>query len=261
MLKSILITIIISLGSLLYAQKSNYAVEVAAFAEPVNNGHFKDIAGVYETLDANYIYRYYLDAKDLEEAQSKQKEALNAGFVNARVINFETLRSQCDVTCQYIAPKATGNRIAPFVSKKEVTNNITNLRCIFFDFDRYFLRDDAKEELKRLAVVMRQQSTCTVDLNGHTDAKGSQEYNTRLAKNRTAAAKKYLIQLGIASSRVAEKTYGENDPIAINNYSNGQDATIGRQYNRRVAFTLRNQQGKVIGIVDEIRVPDNLQQD
>lgn len=260
MLKTALITVIVALCNLLYAQKSNYAVEVAAFAQPVDNGHFKDIAGVYETLDGNYIYRYYLDANDLEDAQTKQKKAVNAGFVNARVINFENLRSQCDVSCQYIAPKATGNKIAPFVPKKEITNNITNLRCIFFDFDRYFLREDAKEELNRLAIVMRQQPTCTVDLNGHTDAKGSQAYNTQLAKNRTATAKKYLVKLGIAAHRIAEKTYGEKDPIAINNYSDGQDATVGRQYNRRVDFTLRDQQGKIIRIVDKIRVPDNLQQ-
>lgn len=261
MLKTVLLLAALSISTFLYAQRSNYAVEVAAFAERVDNGHFKTITGVYETLDVNYIYRYYMDAADRSDAESKQKKAIDAGFVNARVVDFEALRAQCDVTCQYVAPKATGNTIKPFVPKQETSSptTISSLRCIFFDFDKSFLRTDAKQELDRLAAVMRQDPTCTVDVNGHTDARGSQDYNSRLAKKRTAAARAYLIKSGIAASRVVEKTFGENNPIAINEHSNGQDATVGRQYNRRVAFTLRDSQGNVLGIVDEIRIPDALQ--
>ena len=243
-----------------FAQKNTpYAVEVAAFAEPVKNGYFKDLTGVYETLDVNYIYRYYMDAASRSDAEDKQKMVVQAGFVNARVIDFEALRAQGDVTCQYVTPKATGNSIKPLAVKEEVVMSTTNLRCIFFDFDRYFLRTDAKQELDRLAQFMRQNPSCSVDVNGHTDARGSQEYNKRLAQKRTGAAKQYLIKSGIASSRIAEKTYGENDPIAINEFANGQDATTGRQYNRRVAFTIRDSQGKVTSVVNEIRVPDDLQ--
>ncbi|MGH1338835.1 MAG: OmpA family protein [Aureispira sp.] len=259
MLKSVLLLFALSIATLLTAQRSNYAVEVAAFAEPVTNGHFKDIKGVYETLDVNYIYRYYVDAASRSDAEDKQKMVVQAGFVNARVIDFKALQAQCNATCQYVAPKATGNAIQPFVPKEEVAIVSTNLRCIFFDFDRYYLRSDAKEELDRLAQFMRQDPSCSVDVNGHTDARGSQEYNTRLAKKRTSAAKKYLIKSGIASSRITEKTYGENDPIALNEFADGKDATTGRQYNRRVAFTIRDSQGKVTSVVNEIRVPDALQ--
>lgn len=246
---------------LLQAQQDKYAVELAAFAEPVEDGHFKDIAGVYETLDVNYIYRYYLDADSRSDAENKRKEVMNAGFVNARVVDFEALRAQCNATCQYIAPKATGNEIKPFIPKEEEIVTIPSLRCIFFDYDKSFLRPDAKFELNRLARLLRQQPTYTVEIDGHTDAHGSKEYNRELSEERADAAITYLIAQGIPATRIIKKTYGESDPIAINEYPSGQDASLGRQYNRRVEFTIRDQQGDVLGIVNEIRVPDSLQKD
>lgn len=248
-------------SALVHAQQSNYAVELAAFAEPVEDGHFKDIAGVYETLDANYIYRYYLDAASRSEAENKRKEVLKAGFVNARVVDFEALRAQCNATCQYIAPKATGNEIKPFIPQEEEIITIPSLRCIFFDYDKSFLRPDAKFELNRLARLMKQQPTYTVEVDGHTDAHGTQEYNRELSEERADAAVEYLVGQGVSPTRVVKKTYGESDPIAINEYPSGRDATLGRQYNRRVEFTILDQQGDVLGIVNEIRVPDSLQKD
>ena len=66
-------------SSATFAQKSNFAVEVAAFAEPVGLGYFKELKGVYETLDVNYIYRYYIDVSSESEAENKRQEALKMG--------------------------------------------------------------------------------------------------------------------------------------------------------------------------------------
>lgn len=258
MLTIILLTTLF-FSSFLNAQNSPYAVEVAAFAEPVKDGHFKNLDNVYETLDANYIYRYYLDAKNRSDAEAKCKRVIEAGFVNAHVVDFQSLRSQCSITCQYVAPKATGNTIKPFVPKEEVVINIPNLRYIFFDFDKFFLRPDAKLELDRLAQLLHQQPSYTVEIYGHTDARGSTEYNRALSNKRTNAAIKYLTKLGISPNRLVEKTYGESTPIAINEYPDGQDAALGRQYNRRVEFTIKDGQGNILNIVNDIDIPNSLQ--
>jgi outer membrane protein OmpA-like peptidoglycan-associated protein len=95
--------------NLLFAQnKTPFVIEVAAFAESAPNGYFKEVAGIYETLDVNYIYRYYIDVPDLETAKIKKKEIKAAGFINARIIDFIALRKGCDALCQYNPPIKTG---------------------------------------------------------------------------------------------------------------------------------------------------------
>lgn len=110
--------------NLLVAQnKTPFVVEVAAFAESVPNGYFKDVAGIYETLDVNYIYRYYIDVPDLEAAKIKKKEIKAAGFINARIIDFIELKKSCDALCQYDPPSKTGKKIKPFTPSSSTYSN------------------------------------------------------------------------------------------------------------------------------------------
>ncbi len=261
MSKIIILFTFLLFSGLALAQNGKYAVEVAAFAEPVKDGHFKEIANVYETLDVNYIYRYYLDADSREDAEAKRSIVIKVGFVNARVVDFDALQAQCNMTCQYIAPKATGNTIKPYIAKAVEIVTIPSLRCIFFDFDKHYLRPDAKFELNRLARLMKQKPSYSVEVDGHTDARGSLNYNEELSDKRASAAIQYLVNRGISADRITEKVYGESNPIAINEYPNGKDAARGRQYNRRVEFTIRDGRGEVLGIVNKIRVPKSLQKD
>jgi outer membrane protein OmpA-like peptidoglycan-associated protein len=165
------------------------------------------------------------------------------------------------MTCQYIAPTATGNTIKPYIARTVEIVTLPSLRCIFFDYDKSFLRPDAKFELNRLARYLRQNPSYIVEVDGHTDAHGSKEYNRELSDDRATSAIEYLKQQGIPATNIIEKTYGESDPIAINEYPDGQDAALGRQYNRRVEFTIRDAQNDVLGVVNEIRVPESLQKD
>ena len=91
----------------LFAQKSEWVVEVGAYASKVQAGYFKTLEGVYETLDGNDIFRYYIDAKDEKSAQTIRETAKQAGFVNARVIDFEKIRQQCEAQCGFVPPRPT----------------------------------------------------------------------------------------------------------------------------------------------------------
>lgn len=246
-------------SSATFAQKSNFAVEVAAFAEPVGLGYFKELKDVYETLDVNYIYRYYIDVSSESEAENKRQEAKEAGFVNARVINFKTLNENCSATCQYIPPKKTGKKIGPAQQIRKTYVDPMDLYCIFFDFDRSYIRTDAKEELEKLVTVLKQHPDYTVQVMAHTDSKGSQAYNEALSMRRANSTRDYLLKRGISSKRIERKTFGEGEPVALNESSAGEDLAQGRQYNRRVEFRLFNGSGTLVNIVNKIRVPESVQ--
>jgi outer membrane protein OmpA-like peptidoglycan-associated protein len=109
------------------------------------------------------------------------------------------------------------------------TVRLTN---IFFDFDRATLRDESIPELERLVSFLRGQPSIRVQIAGHTDNVGSDEYNRALSQSRAQAVVNYLIEKGVPSSRLDAKGYGKSKPID----SNETDA--GRQMNRRVEFTI-----------------------
>ena len=247
------------LSSSLFAQNSPFAVEVAAFAQNVPNGHFGNLRDVYETLDANYIYRYYIDADTKEDAQAKKEMAQKAGFVNAKIVNFDELQENCSATCQYIAPKKTGKEVVPSYGSLEMDIvDIQHLHCIFFDFDQSYIRKDASKDLDILVSVLKKNPKYSVQVLAHTDARGTDAYNNALSERRANSTQRYLNKRGIKSSRISKKTYGEYTPIAKNELENGEDTEIGRQYNRRVEFRILDQYGGLVNIVDKIRVPDDI---
>jgi outer membrane protein OmpA-like peptidoglycan-associated protein len=254
-----ILPLLLCCSTALFGQKTDFAVEVAAFAEPVSDGYFKDINNVYETLDVNYIYRYYIDAPT-EAAANEQKETVkNIGFVNARVINFQNLKNACNLTCQYIPPAKTGKTLSPFQAKTETVANVESLHCIFFDFDKSFIRKDAKVELNKLLDVLQRNDNYQLEILAHTDARGSLEYNEALSRRRSLATEQYLTKRGIYASRITKKLFGESDPIALNELSSGEDTELGRQFNRRVEFRILDEAGNVLGVVDQIRIPETVQ--
>ena len=107
------------------------------------------------------------------------------------------------------------------------------LHNIYFDFDKATLRPESKAELNNLIRLLKENPTMKIEIRGHTDSKGSEEYNIRLSKARAKAVRDYLVEMGgIDPSRLTIVGYGESMPIA----SNATDE--GRQLNRRVEFKI-----------------------
>lgn len=87
--------------------------------------------------------------------------------------------------------------------------DVLELRNIFYDFDKYNIREEASQDLDRLAALMQQFPSMKIELSSHTDSRGTKSYNTTLSSNRAKAAKEYLVKKGIAPDRIVAIGYGE----------------------------------------------------
>ncbi len=118
------------------------------------------------------------------------------------------------------------------VGSKIVLNNI------FFDFDKSTLRPLSNVELKNLVQLMKSNPNLKVEISGHTDSKGNDDYNLKLSQERAEAVVNRLIEKGISTTRMKAKGYGETKPSVPNKKPNGDDDPEGRQLNRRVELTI-----------------------
>ena len=87
------------------------------------------------------------------------------------------------------------------------------LKGIHFDFDKYNIRPDDAEILKQNAAVLKKFPAVKIQVEGHCDERGTNEYNLALGERRASSAKKYLITLGIDERRISTISYGEEKPL------------------------------------------------
>ena len=90
---------------------------------------------------------------------------------------------------------------------------LPELQRIFFDFDQYVLTSQAKDILAANAAYLKANSGVEVQIEGHCDERGSDEYNLALGERRAQAAQKYLVSLGISPDRLRVISYGEEKPL------------------------------------------------
>jgi len=96
-----------------------------------------------------------------------------------------------------------------------------------------------------------------VELQGHTDSKGSDAYNLNLSQKRAEEVVKYLLAKGVSPEQLKAKGYGETQPIAKNENADGSDNPEGRKLNRRTVLKVSSLDGET-NFVNPIAVPDNL---
>jgi len=111
---------------------------------------------------------------------------------------------------------------------------LASLQTVYFDFDRFNIRPDARPVLQSNANLIQQAPGAgTVVVEGNCDERGSEEYNLALGEKRAESVKSYLVDLGIPGQRLYTVSFGESKPAVM-----GHDETAWR-YNRRVDFASR----------------------
>jgi peptidoglycan-associated lipoprotein len=109
----------------------------------------------------------------------------------------------------------------------------SDFRPVFFDYDSYSLRDDARAALDSNAKLLRDNAAIVITIEGHADERGTSEYNQALGERRAQAARDYLTSAGIPASRIQIISYGKERP-----FDPGHDESAWAQ-NRR-AHTVVN---------------------
>ena len=115
---------------------------------------------------------------------------------------------------------------------------IVNMSDVLFDTAKYSLRPIAREKLAKVAGIVSGHPGLRLDVEGHTDSVGGEDYNQQLSEQRGGSVRDYLVQAGMAPGSVTSRGFGKTQPVASN------DNAQGRQQNRRVELVIS---GEVIG--------------
>lgn len=97
-------------------------------------------------------------------------------------------------------------------ARPAVTPGSSVMQAVYFDFDKSTLKDDSKAVLSRNAEWLRGNPQVRVQVEGHADERGTEEYNLALGERRAEAVKSYLTSLGIEGNRLNTISYGEEKP-------------------------------------------------
>jgi len=87
-----------------------------------------------------------------------------------------------------------------------------NLQPIYFDFNNFSVRDDARSVMKKNAEWLKSNPKVKIKIEGNCDERGTAEYNQALGQRRSVSAKKYLTDMGVASNRISLLSFGKEKP-------------------------------------------------
>src|SRR5262249_20155581 len=115
---------------------------------------------------------------------------------------------------------------------------IVSMPDVLFDFNQYTLKGEARERLSKVSGILLAYPGLDVQVEGHTDNVGSDEYNQKLSEERADAVREFLVTQGVSPGNVTAQGFGKTQPVASN------DSASGRQLNRRVELVVN---GSTIG--------------
>lgn len=140
-------------------------------------------------------------------------------------------------------PPPTPPNVTPIYPPITINDNGNNpdwlpqLNHIYYDFDKHFIREDAKPELDKIVQFMAENPALVLELRSHTDSRGSNEYNQALSQRRAQAAVDYLVSRGINRNNITAHGYGETQ--LTNECGDGIPCSdVQHQQNRRTEFVI-----------------------
>ena len=134
------------------------------------------------------------------------------------------------------------------------------LRPIYFGFDSFTLSKEGLSKLDILTSILDKHPTLQLEITGHTDAKGTFDYNQRLSVNRAKSVYKYLILNGIPKNRMIVTGMSESEHVARNTTRDDRDAPDGRMLNRRAEFKVGISEDVIVEM-EKVEVPNHLKLD
>ncbi len=109
---------------------------------------------------------------------------------------------------------------------------IINMSDVLFDTGQYTLKPGAREKLAKISGILLAHPELKLEVEGHTDSVGPDDYNQKLSENRANAVRSFLVSQGVDADGIVARGFGKTKPVATN------DTAAGRQQNRRVEIVV-----------------------
>lgn len=166
-------------------------------------------------------------AKRIKEKETEEKRIAEAKFQAEKVAKKKAktaaektkkAREKATAKRKAAAEKANQKRIADIVEKeksieKEDNRFLIKTEPIYFDYDLWYVRKEAREKLNKVINIMKKYPEMSIEIGTHTDVRGSLNYNEELSQKRSNSVMGYFENQGIDTDRLTAKGYGESRPI------------------------------------------------
>lgn len=172
-------------------------------------------------------------AREAAEDAERQKEAAQRQSAEAEREKQEAIQQKEELRARLLAQL---NQVLQ--TKDTARGLIVSMPDVLFDFNKYSLKPEARERLARISGIILAYPDLKLDVEGHTDAIGSDDYNQTLSEKRANTVRGYLVSSGVVPDHVTAVGLGKADPVADNS------TAAGRKLNRRVDMIVS---GDVIG--------------
>jgi len=188
-------------------------------------------------------------ARQKEEAEKakaaavaqQQVLAVETDKARAAAAESENLRQQAEKEKQELRARLLQQLNTILSTRDSARGLIANMSDVLFRSGSFELLPGARERLAKVSGIVLAYPGLHLQVEGHTDSVGGDDYNQQLSEHRAQAVRDYLVQAGISQYSVESHGLGKNEPVASN------DTPEGRQQNRRVELVLS---GDAIGVVD-----------
>jgi outer membrane protein OmpA-like peptidoglycan-associated protein len=144
----------------------------------------------------------------------------------------EAQRQQAEKEKQELRARLLAQLNSILSTRDSARGLIANMSDVLFKSGSFELLPGARERLAKVSGIVLAYPTLHLQVEGHTDSVGTDEYNQNLSEHRAEAVRDYLVQQGIAANSVDARGFGKTQPIASN------ETAEGRQQNRRVELVL-----------------------
>ena len=183
--------------------------------------------------DAQRAAKERADAQAAADQAARDRAAAQADAEKARQAAAQAEAEKAQLRAQLLAQL---NSILQ--TRDSARGLIVNMSDVLFDFGSYTLKPGAREKLAKISGIVLAHPGLTLQIEGHTDSVGSDEFNQQLSERRAESVRDFLAQQGVPASGITARGFGKTQPVASN------DTPEGRQRNRRVELVVN---GDAIG--------------
>jgi outer membrane protein OmpA-like peptidoglycan-associated protein len=188
-----------------------------------------------------------LEAEQSRQAALAQQQQLTAQAEQARLAAIDADRQRQDAERQrqnledqqaHLRQQLLAQFNTILQTRDTARGLIVNMSDVLFDTGQYTLRPGAREKLAKVSGIILAHPGLQIEVDGHTDSVGGDDYNMKLSENRANAVRSYLVAQGVSADAVTSKGFGKTEPVADNG------TAAGRQMNRRVELVVS---GDILG--------------